>query len=266
MKKIAYIFAAIAAVAAVGCQKFEKETVVKTRTLVCSFDATKTTLDDNGKSPKWAVGDKIKLIDTTGSELVTLTTDDIKDDNSRIEIETKLQGETIYAVYPASAAVSTSVTNDIVNFTTAKQDGSFAKANICVAKENNGTLSFQNATAIVNVKNTNRPHFVRISSDSIFVGTMSYDFTTKQFTKPETGSTKCSKGDNINGNTSITEVPTVLSEIFYAVPGGITYSFKAKKYEIDTSFMKVNKIYTYEPQKKELETGKIYTITPAFAI
>lgn len=196
MRKIAYIFAAIAAVAAVGCQKFEKEAPTQTRTLVCSFDATKTTLDDNGRSPKWAVGDKIKLIDATGSEEVTLTPDDIKDENSRIEIETNLQGETIYAVYPASAAVSTSVTDDVVEFTTADQDGSFAKANICVAKEDNGTLSFKNATAIVNVKNTYSPYYIKISSGSTFVGTMSYNFTTEQFTNPTEGETEYSQGDD----------------------------------------------------------------------
>lgn len=122
-----------------------------TRTLTVSFasKATKTTLDENGITPVWAEGDKIFLADGNATDTYTVTAGQAGQKN--ITITTTLQG-TISAVYPADAAIE--VENIITGVKVgAVQDSTFGSANICMAEEETeGVLSFENKTAVFEVK------------------------------------------------------------------------------------------------------------------
>ena len=127
------------------------------RIITAEFEnnATKTELNDDGKTPEWAVGDVLRILNGTSYQDVTLAAGDITD--NKITFTTTLTG-TLYAVYPALATTMTSCSDGNINFTIpAIQDGTFASANICVAKsteedENNkDNLIFSNATAVLKV-------------------------------------------------------------------------------------------------------------------
>ena len=166
MKKFYAIIAAAAAL--VACQKQApavQETATQTRIISAAFEDTafKTSLD--GTTPIWAVGDKIKLLSATSASEVTVVsgtqpTDGqavivLKDGKaSGLTICTSLSG-TLYAVYPASCCSAASQTDDKLAITIpAAQNGSFAAANICAAKENAGKLVFKNVTAVLHLTQT----------------------------------------------------------------------------------------------------------------
>ena len=129
------------------------------RVLTASFAAadTKSTLD--GQTPKWAENDVVKLTDGTNIQDFTLVTSEpganqakITDEGAKFAVTIPDGwGSTIYAVYPASAYSSISSGNIVITIPTT-QDGSFASANICVAKTDGATLSFKNATAILKIE------------------------------------------------------------------------------------------------------------------
>ena len=122
-----------------------------TRTLTVSFasKATKTTLKEDGVTPVWAEGDKIFLADGNATDTYTVTAGQAG--QKTITITTNLQG-TISAVYPADAAIE--VENIITGVKVgAVQDSTFGSANICMAEEETeGVLSFENKTAVFEVK------------------------------------------------------------------------------------------------------------------
>ncbi|MBP9986298.1 MAG: hypothetical protein KBT44_00030 [Bacteroidales bacterium] len=166
MKKFYAIIAAAAAL--VACQKQApavQETATQTRIISAAFEDTafKTSLD--GTTPVWTVGDKIKLLSATSASEVTVVsgtkpTDGqavivLKDGKaSGLTICTSLSG-TLYAVYPASCCSAASQTDDKLAITIpAAQNGSFAAANICAAKENAGKLVFKNVTAVLHLTQT----------------------------------------------------------------------------------------------------------------
>ena len=161
MKKILFAMAALAALA--SCQKVElaEQNSVNTngeRVITAYFDnaGTKTTLDENGITPKWAPNDKIMLLNETSKEEITLDGEDISSDGKSVTITTTLGG-TIYAVYPSNATSAEKVeTANIVPVTLSaeNQDGTFASANICVAKENDGSLAFKNVTSVLHLTQT----------------------------------------------------------------------------------------------------------------
>ena len=115
---------------------------------------TKTTLNSD-KTPEWAVGDVIRVLNATSYQDVTLEVGNISD--NKITFTTTLEGA-LYAVYPASATTMESCGGNITFTIPAIQDGTFASANICVAKstatdENNkDNLVFRNATAVLEIK------------------------------------------------------------------------------------------------------------------
>lgn len=166
MKKYYAIIAAAAAL--VACQKQApscQETEGQTRIITAAFEDAgfKTSLD--GATPTWAVGDKIKLLSATAASEVTVVSGTQPADGQAVIVEkdgkasglsicTSLSG-TLYAVYPASCCSATSQADDnlSINIPSA-QDGSFAGANICAAKENAGSLAFKNVTAILHLTQT----------------------------------------------------------------------------------------------------------------
>lgn len=168
MKKILLTVAVTAAL--ISCQKaeFEQQKTDRNeaRTVTAYFEEPLTrtipTLDADSVSlkPAWAVGDSIRLLNGSGAVTIKVTdgtpeqTDYavIDDETGKLEITTTLAG-TLYAVYPASATDAASQTGDNVPVTIPDTlDGTFASANICVAKENNGSLAFRNVTAILLVQ------------------------------------------------------------------------------------------------------------------
>lgn len=154
-KSIICIVAALAALAAVSCQK-EDISVPSTSPRLCSFTfapATKTVLDADGRTPRWAEGDVIRLMDDTEYQDITLTAADVAAMKGEIiTVPTTLKGDPIYAVYPASATEQTSCYNTLNLKIPAFQEGTFASANICISlNDENGLFVFQNAASIVKV-------------------------------------------------------------------------------------------------------------------
>lgn len=166
MKKILFAMAVLAALA--SCQKADlaEQNSVNTngeRVITAYFDnaGTKTTLDDNGVTPKWSENDKIMLLDGSGKQEITLDADDISSDGKSVTITTTLEG-TIYAVYPSTATSAEKVVDENsvpVTLSAENQDGTFASANICVAKDNDGSLAFKNVTSVL--------HLTQISSTGV---------------------------------------------------------------------------------------------------
>ena len=161
MKKILFAIATLAALA--SCQKADlaEQNSVNTngeRVITAYFDnaGTKTTLDDNGVTPKWSENDKIMLLDGSGKQEITLDADDISSDGKSVTITVTDLSGTLYAVYPSDATDAVKIeTENIVPVTLkAEQDGTFASANICVAKEDDGKLAFKNVTSVLHLTQT----------------------------------------------------------------------------------------------------------------
>ena len=160
MKRIIKTLSAMAAIATlvVSCNK-EKDYAGKEEVSgdKLRFEATaaevKTTIDNGSGTErivKWAVGDEITIyfddssVEAAASKAGTSTT---------FEATTSASAENYYAVYPTDAASGlTTGDPDVLNVAVpAAQDGSFAKANIAVAKTTaaDKSFAFKNATALV---------------------------------------------------------------------------------------------------------------------
>ena len=116
------------------------------RTVTVSFDTpTKSYLD--GNQPRFSKGDSVLVSD--GAALDTCAVDV---DGRKTIIRTKLEGETLSAVYPYTAAVFDNYGN-LVNTVKipAIQTGKFADANICMAEQSSdkSSLRFRNRVAIL---------------------------------------------------------------------------------------------------------------------
>ena len=159
MKKILFAMAVLAALA--SCQKADlaEQNSVNTngeRVITAYFDnaGTKTTLD--GVTPKWEPNDKIKLLNGSTYDVITLEESNISAGGKSVTITTSLEGP-LYAVYPSTATSAEKVeTANIVPVTLSaeNQDGTFASANICVAKEDDGSLAFKNVTSVLHLEQT----------------------------------------------------------------------------------------------------------------
>lgn len=156
-KSISIILSLVSVVLLGSCEKAQLDSQQNNesnaaRTIIGIFEEeiTKTTLAEDGLTPKWAVGDQICLLNNTSKEIITLTQAMIREDDGSFIFETTLTGD-IYAVYPASATSMSSCSGKIEFTIPENQDGSFAKANICIAKcpDGNSSLSFKNATALL---------------------------------------------------------------------------------------------------------------------
>ena len=161
MKKT-IIFASVTLATLFAFSSCQKETLQDNgttngvRIITAEFEnnATKTTLNSDGVTPEWVAGDVLRVLSATAYQDVTLAADDIT--GNKITFTTSLEG-TLYAVYPASATTMESCGGNITFTIPAIQDGTFASANICVAKsteedENNkDNLIFSNATAVLKI-------------------------------------------------------------------------------------------------------------------
>ncbi len=150
-----FILATLAATAAlVGCTKeitpsFENDKVNPegTRVIAVSFaPQTKTTLD--GLQPKFEDGKDTVLISNTNA----LDTCVVSVKGNKATISTNLTGP-LTAVYPYKAAGMNDNNHNLIDtvLVSTEQDGTFASANICMARmtgENEESLSFENKTAV----------------------------------------------------------------------------------------------------------------------
>lgn len=182
-KAINHLFAAIVILAAASCQK---ETLVEPavdatcsyRTITGSFDdsvLTKTAID--GTTPRWTDGDAIMITDGMVGNLlrIDLVSSDpqegqalISDSGSKFTASIPADwGQTLFAVYPASAYVGL-VAGSIQFRIPFNQDGSFANANICVARTSDNSISFKNAVAVVKLSEVGEGvGYVSISTPNI---------------------------------------------------------------------------------------------------
>ena len=235
MKKILFAMAALAALA--SCQKAEiaEQNSVNTngeRVITAYFDnaQTKTSLDNNGVTPKWTVGDKIMVLDGSGHQEITLGVDGIisSDGKSVTFTVTDLSG-TLYAVYPSDATdADRIVTENIVPVTLkAEQDGTFGSANICVAKENDGSLAFKNVTSVLHLTqeddtNVNEIIITTGSVTAYIAGTGTVDMSTDgqpALTLSSNQSNKIKvKSESVNTHYYIAVAPTTL-------PAGTAFGF-----------------------------------------
>jgi len=144
-----------------SCQKemFNQAAEEGVRMMTFKFDnnSTRTYLGSDGLTPKWSVGDVIRVMDDTGYEDITITSSNIESmTGESITLPTSLKGDYIYAVYPASATDMTSCGTDEIKIEIPSiQDGTFKNANICVAlNDPDNVFIFRNATAILKVSQT----------------------------------------------------------------------------------------------------------------
>ena len=156
-----FILAALAATAAlVACTKettppdFENDKVNPaaegSRVIAVSFaPQTKTVLDEDGLQPRFVDTDSILISNGVALDTCKVRIDD---KTKTATITTKLTGP-LTAVYPYTAAGLNGNTIDTVLVSTV-QSGTFADANICMAKmkdEKDESLSFENKTAVFRI-------------------------------------------------------------------------------------------------------------------
>ena len=169
-----FFLAALAATAAlVGCvqeitPRFENDKVAPaaegSRIIAVSFaPQTKTELD--GFQPKFVDNDSILI-----SNGVAIDTCEVKVESEVATISTNLTGP-LTAVYPYKAAKMNDNNHNLIDtvLVSTVQDGTFASANICMARmtdENEESLSFENKTAVFCIKPpTNSPEYVEVSAE-----------------------------------------------------------------------------------------------------
>lgn len=193
-----------------SCQKeeLEKTSVSGVRIITAEFEnnGTKTTLNADGKTPEWAEDDVIRILSATDYQDITLAAGNITD--NKITFTTNLQG-TLYAVYPASATTMESCSDGKITFTiSATQDGTFASANICVAKgDDNGNLIFRNATAVLKITIPNNVQKVEVTATNNIAGSVTASFS----------------GNEVSLTTNALDSKLVLATISSAPSGNIIY-------------------------------------------
>ena len=194
MKKT-IIFASVALATLFAFSSCQKESLENNysensvRVITATFEnnGTKTTLStEDNKTPLWEKGDKIRVFGTrTGGDQyddIELAAGDIKNDGKSISFTTTLTG-TLYAVYPASATTMTSCSGSIDFTIPAVQDGTFASANICVAKStaidgtNKDNLVFRNATAVLEIKTASDVVKVEVAAENNIAGAVTASFS-----------------------------------------------------------------------------------------
>ena len=268
MKKIIIFVVAVANLFAFSsCQKENLQDNGSTngvRTITAEFEnnATKTELNSDGVTPEWAIGDKIRILNATTYQDVTLISGEntptnpgdgiIKKGAIVFAIPETMTG-TLYAVYPASATTMESCPEDNINFTIpTEQDGTFASANICVAKSteedetNKDNLIFRNATAVLEIKTAADVVGVDITATNNIAGTVTATF--------EGNDVKLGTDSLDRQTVSALCIPVPSGNVFYlAVAPGATGSTTATCYTID------KKGSTYK-NDKTLQRNIIYSM------
>ena len=267
MKKITTLAVAAATIFAFSsCQKENSDNSSKDDVRIITAEientATKTTLNADGITPEWAVGDEIRVFNATSYQNVTLTDAEenpttpglgiIKDGAIVFAIPETMTG-TLYAVYPASATTLESCPDGNITFTIpASQSGTFASANICVAKSaeedeaNKDNLIFRNATAVLKITTPDDVIKVEVASANPIAGTVTATFNGSEVNL-DTGSLD---GKSVSANCA----STPSDKIFYFAVAPINTG--EAKVTCSTLVMKgsINK------DSKELKKNVIYSM------
>lgn len=267
-KTISIAFVAFALLSFTSCQKENlvsgnQEPALRTITATFESNGTKTTLDDN-VTPLWSVGDEILILNASGCEPITLTTNNIKNSGRTITFTTTFSGD-LYAVYPASATTMTSCDGDIEFTIPAIQDGTFASANICVAKnDNDNKLVFRNATAVLEFSQTatdTKVLSIRVEAANAIVGPMSVSFNADGTLDTPTTSSLSGKLINAKSTEAKDKYYVAVAPV---TTGKIEFEYQ-KAVEVATvttdagKTLAVNKIYACSMDEKEynIKTGTI---------
>lgn len=282
MKKT-IIFASVALATLFAFSSCQKESLENNysensvRVITATFEnnGTKTTLStEDNKTPLWKEGDIIRVFGTRASgnqyDDITLSTDNIRNGGKSITFTTELSG-TLYAVYPASATAMTSCTDGKITFTIPTvQDGTFASANICVAKstatdENNkDNLVFSNATSVLEFSQTAASTGVlrvAVTAANAIAGKLTASFGTDN-------KATISPTDGLTGKIIYTTAAATAQDKYYVAvapveTGDITFNYyKAEEEKSEsktTKTLALNKIYaltiptaTYEKSYVEI--------------
>lgn len=158
MRKSA-IFALIAmATATIACNKeiFEEQPVPgNSNTIVFTAELpTKTAIDNKDEVVTWVAGDEVKFVWAGGSATAVASA---SGSSTTFTVEVGGDVDEVYAVYPASAGGSYNEGKVTVHYSGARDDGSFAANDICVAKavKTSGawdtSLAFKNAACLFKV-------------------------------------------------------------------------------------------------------------------
>lgn len=117
------------------------------RVISASFSApTKSTLDTDGKTPKFVGGETIKVSNATASENCTISVS-----GGVATFSTTLTGE-LTAVYPSTAAkMNGGIIDPTAVLVSTVQDGTFANANIAMATGITTSATFTNKTAVIKI-------------------------------------------------------------------------------------------------------------------
>ena len=283
MKKT-IIFASVALATLFAFSSCQKESLENNysensvRVITATFEnnGTKTTLspEDNKTTPLWKEGDIIRVFGTRASgnqyDDITLSTDNIRNGGKSINFTTTLSG-ILYAVYPASATAMTSCTDGNITFTIPTvQDGTFASANICVAKStaidgtNKDNLVFSNATSVLEFSQTAASTGVlrvAVTAANAIAGKLTASFGTDN-------KATISPTDGLTGKIIYTTAAATAQDKYYVAvapveTGDITFNYyKAEEEKSESKITKtlaLNKIYaltiptaTYEKSYVEI--------------
>jgi len=133
----------------------QPETPLGPNTIVFKAEApTRTAIDANDEVVSWEAGDEVKFVWAGGSATATASS---SGSSTTFTVELGAEATEVYAIYPASAAGSYSDGKVTVHYSGAREDGSFAANDICVAKAVKtedvwGTsLAFKNAACILKI-------------------------------------------------------------------------------------------------------------------
>ena len=256
-KSFLYIMAAVAAIAAVSCNKIETESGSEPMTITATFDIDSRTTpsSEDGKTyALWESGDQILVLDTRGVKATFTITDGVgtkKGTFAQDSGTSALKGSTLYAVYGDLNAGLKEV--DVIGFTIpTTQNGSFKQANICVAKTTNGHFAFKNATAILHFTNLPTATTGKVANSVTVEGSANIIGSATASFSGESVNVSCS-GSN-SAIFSINQGNLGMAEAYYAVAPAtisvIAKTFNDKTSTIQSSAAVVrNKIYTSDVSK-----------------
>lgn len=250
-KTFIYILAAVAAFAAVSCNKAETEIASEPMTITATFEGESRTTpnSDSGTTyALWSTGDQITVFDETeASATFTLSAGagTTRGTFTQVSGATLNTDGTLYAIY---GGTNLDFNGSVISFDIPTQDGSFAKANICTAESTTGVFSFSPATAIVKVIGNAKLHHFSISAGEKECYSMGTRHTSKE-----------KWGDVSSSITSLTGT-------YYIALFTGSYSFIAENYVSDGG--KGNPkvaVNSWNPTNdKSIVTGKIYSVSPSF--
>ena len=263
MKKT-IIFASVALATLFAFSSCQKENLENNysengvRIITATFEnnGTKTTLStEDNKTPLWKEGDIIRVFGTRNDgnqyDDITLAAGNINNSGKTITFTTTLTG-ILYAVYPASATAMTSC-NGSIDFTIpAVQDGTFASANICVAKStaidgtNKDNLVFSNATAVLEIKTAANVVGVDITATYNIAGAVTASFS----------------GNEINLTPSLTG--KTVSAVCKSAPSGKVFYLAAAPVSTGSTTTatcyKIDKKGSIDKGNKNLQRNVIYSM------